>query len=52
MVLPCMAQTKTDDDVVRITTNLVQVDIVVTKNGKAVRDLIRVEHRCRQAATA
>lgn len=39
MVLPCLAQTKTDDDVVRITTNLVQVDVVVTKNGKPVKDL-------------
>ena len=39
MVLPCMAQTKTGDDVVRITTNLVQVDVVVTKNGKPVKDL-------------
>ena len=28
-----------DDDVVRITTNLVQVDAVVTKDGKQVRDL-------------
>ena len=27
------------DDVVRITTNLVQIDAVVTKNGKAVTDL-------------
>ena len=27
------------DDVVRITTNLVQIDAVVTKDGKAVRDL-------------
>jgi VWFA-related protein len=27
------------DDVVRITTNLVQVDVVVTKNGKVVNDL-------------
>ena len=27
------------DDVVRITTNLVQVDVVVTKNGKVVTDL-------------
>ena len=27
------------DDVVRITTNLVQVDVVVTKNGKGVTDL-------------
>jgi VWFA-related protein len=34
-----MAQTKSDDDVVRITTNLVQVDVVVTKNGKPVKDL-------------
>lgn len=37
------AQTKTsdakDDDVVRITTNLVQVDAVVTKDGKVVTDL-------------
>ena len=32
-------QTKTDDDVVRITTNLVQVDAVVTKNGKPIKDL-------------
>lgn len=30
---------ETDDDVVRITTNLVQVDAVVTKGGKAVTDL-------------
>src|ERR1700754_2755875 len=28
-----------NDDVVRITTNLVQIDAVVTKDGKAVRDL-------------
>ena len=28
-----------DDDVVRITTNLVQVDVVVTKGGKVVTDL-------------
>jgi VWFA-related protein len=27
------------DDIVRITTNLVQVDVVVTKNGKVVKDL-------------
>jgi VWFA-related protein len=27
------------DDIVRITTNLVQVDVVVTKNGKVVTDL-------------
>ena len=34
--LPSLAQTQSDD-VVRITTNLVQVDVVVTKNGKQVR---------------
>jgi VWFA-related protein len=41
-----VAQTKPDakpagdnDDVVRITTNLVQIDAVVTKNGKAVTNL-------------
>ena len=34
-----VGQTKPDDDVIRITTNLVQVDVVVTKNGKPVRDL-------------
>src|SRR6185312_16532382 len=28
-----------DQDVVRITTNLVQVDVVVTKDGKQVKDL-------------
>lgn len=28
-----------DQDLVRITTNLVQVDVVVTKDGKQVRDL-------------
>ncbi len=28
-----------DQDVVRITTNLVQVDVVVTKDGKQVTDL-------------
>ena len=36
--LPSLAQTQSDD-VVRITTNLVQVDVVVTKNGKQVKDL-------------
>lgn len=39
MALPCIAQTRTDDDVVRITTNLVQVDVVVTKKGKPIKDL-------------
>ncbi|HEX5965003.1 MAG TPA: VWA domain-containing protein, partial [Pyrinomonadaceae bacterium] len=33
-----LAQSQSDD-VVRITTNLVQVDVIVTKNGKPVRDL-------------
>src|SRR5688572_24015351 len=40
--LPVMGQTTpaaAQDDVVRITTNLVQVDAVVTKDGKHVRDL-------------
>ena len=49
--LPALAQTKPaapqqpqkpaddQDDVVKITTNLVQVDAVVTKDGKVVRDL-------------
>lgn len=38
--LPGLAQTKTDDDdVVRITTNLVQIDAVVLKNGKLVPNL-------------
>ncbi len=36
---PAVGQTKTDDDVVKITTNLVQVDVIVTKNGKPVKDL-------------
>ena len=53
IVNPALAQTQTkpaappppqatsdkDDDVVRITTNLVQVDAVVTKDGKVVPDL-------------
>jgi VWFA-related protein len=50
VVLPALAQTKTttvplppqnpgEDDVVKITTNLVQVDAVVTKGGKAVTNL-------------
>ncbi len=34
-----LAQTKSDEDVVRITTNLVQIDAVVTKGGKMVTDL-------------
>lgn len=36
---PVLSQKTTDDDVVRITTNLVQVDAVVTKDGKLVRNL-------------
>ncbi|HEV2835321.1 MAG TPA: VWA domain-containing protein [Pyrinomonadaceae bacterium] len=41
-LLSAMGQTKPaddKDDVVKITTNLVQVDAVVTKDGKVVRDL-------------
>jgi VWFA-related protein len=41
-VLPAMGQTKPagdQDDVVKITTNLVQIDAVVTKDGKAVTGL-------------
>jgi VWFA-related protein len=38
VVSAAISQTQSDD-VVRITTNLVQVDAVVTKNGKLVRDL-------------
>ena len=37
-VSPSLAQTQSDD-VVRITTNLVQIDVVVTKNRKQVKDL-------------
>jgi VWFA-related protein len=37
--VPGVAQTTPDDDVVKITTNLVQVDVVVTRNGKQIRDL-------------
>ncbi len=37
-VSPTKAQTQSDD-VVRITTNLVQIDAVVTKKGKPVKDL-------------
>lgn len=37
-VSPALAQTQSDD-VVRITTNLVQVDVVVTRNGKPIKDL-------------
>jgi len=36
---PVPAQSQDKDDVVRINTNLVQVDAVVTKDGKQVRDL-------------
>ena len=37
---PVLAQQKSaDDDVVRITTNLVQIDAIVTKNGKHVTNL-------------
>ena len=36
---PKVAATDDQDDVVKITTNLVQVDAVVTKDGKPVRDL-------------
>jgi VWFA-related protein len=35
---PVVAQTS-NEDVIKITTNLVQVDAVVTRNGKQVRDL-------------
>ena len=38
-VAPPEPQKTSDDDVVRITTNLVQVDAVVTKDGKVVSDL-------------
>jgi VWFA-related protein len=37
-VSPSLAQTQSDD-VVRITVNLVQIDAVVTKNGKSIKDL-------------
>ena len=37
-VSPTLSQTQSDD-VIRITTNLVQVDAVVTRNGKLVKDL-------------
>jgi hypothetical protein len=37
-VSPSLAQTQSDD-VVRITTNLVQIDAVVTKKGKPIKDL-------------
>lgn len=39
MPRPTTQSQDNDDDVVRITTNLVQVDAVVTKDGKQVRDL-------------
>ena len=38
LVVPALAQSQSDD-VVRITTNLVQIDAVVTKNGKPIKDL-------------
>lgn len=38
-ILRATTQSQDKDDVVRITTNLVQVDAVVTKNGKQVLDL-------------
>ena len=37
-VVPVLAQSQSDD-VVRITTSLVQIDAVVTKNGKPIKDL-------------
>lgn len=37
-ISPSFAQTQSDD-VVRITTNLVQIDVVVSKKGKAITDL-------------
>ena len=37
--VPAVAQTTADDDVVKITTNLVQIDVVVTRNGRQVKDL-------------
>ena len=36
---PQQSPPATDDDVVRITTNLVQVDAVITRDGKLVKDL-------------
>ena len=38
VVSPSLAQTQSDD-VVRITVNLVQIDVVVTKSGKPIKDL-------------
>src|SRR5437868_168381 len=37
--VPSPPQSPADDDVVKITTNLVQVDAVVTKDGKPVTNL-------------
>lgn len=37
--LPAQSQKNMDDDVVRISTNLVQIDAIVTKDGKLVSDL-------------
>ena len=39
LLAPVAAQTQTDDEVVKINTNLVQVDVVVTKDGKPVTNL-------------
>jgi VWFA-related protein len=36
---PVPSQKPTDDDIVRITTNLVQIDAIVTKDGKPVANL-------------
>jgi VWFA-related protein len=36
---PVLSQKPADDDIVRFTTNLVQIDAVVTKDGKLVTDL-------------
>jgi hypothetical protein len=36
---PVLSQKPADDDVVRITTNLVQIDAIVTKEGKLVPNL-------------
>src|ERR1044072_8079585 len=36
---PVLAQKPADDDVVRINTNLVQIDAIVTKDGKLVPNL-------------
>jgi VWFA-related protein len=38
LCVPAISQTQSDD-VIRITTNLVQIDAVVTKQGKLIKDL-------------